>query len=474
MAIAGFLSGTEEMMTARKTTLAFLVAVWPAALAGPIAAQEDFGTAFASALTEQGLAVAAGLAEQRLAGDPADATARFALGAAHFLGAVEGLGQGMYRLGLQSAPAEESLLAEMPFLRLPLALNPAPEPFSAEALRAVLADFESALATSEATLAAVPDGPVALTVDLARIRLDFDGDGTATDKERLANLIAALGGQMLPAGGLTVRLDDADVLWLQGYAHLLMGMTDILLAHDFSEGVDQTFHTLFPAADLPSSPLRDQALAARTVLAEVLAPDMHSCWQLNPDWTVGGGPPDLKGARERYRACTRAEMVLWVGGIADAVAFLHLFDWPLIEPERPPAAREHFLRMIALSRESWTAILAETDDDREWIPGPQQASPFVNMPVDQGVVDGWLYFLDQAEGVLNGDLLIPHWRFQRPLGLNVRRMFEEPRNLDPIMLITGAGAIPYIEEGPIAAGTTIEEAAELFGRGMLGRFFWFN
>lgn len=444
------------------------------AAASPLQAQPAFEDAFTDLLYQGELAQAQDLALSRIAADPGDPQAQFALGAAQFLGAVEGLGQGLYRLGLQSAPAEESLLAELPFLRLPLPLNPDPAPFSAGALRAVLEDFETDLATSEATLAAVPDGPVALTVDLARLRVDFDGDGTATDKEGLAHLIAALGGRMPPEGGLAVRMDTADVTWLQGYAHLLMGMTDILLAHDFSAAVDLTFHTLFPGADLPSSPLREEARAARTVLAEVLAPDMHACWQLNPDWTVGGGPPDAKAARERYRACTRAETALRVGGIADLVAFVHLFDWPLVEPDRPPAAREHFLRMIALSRDSWAAILAETDDDREWVPGPGQTSPFANLRVDQGVVDGWLYFLDQAEGVLNGDLLIPHWRFQPPLGLNVRRMFEEPGDLDPVMLITGAGAIPYIEEGPMAAGTTLEEAAGLFGRGMLGRFFWFN
>ena len=87
---------------------------------------------------------------------------------------------------------------------------------------------------------------------------------------------------------------------------------------------------------------------------------------------------------------------------------------------------------------------------------------------------GWMYFLDQAEGVLEGRLLLAHWRFAPTQGLNLRRMFEEPRTLDPVLILTGPGAIPYIETGPLAAGSTMGTGIDLLGGGMLAYFLWFN
>jgi FixJ family two-component response regulator len=94
--------------------------------------------------------------------------------------------------------------------------------------------------------------------------------------------------------------------------------------------------------------------------------------------------------------------------------------------------------------------------------------------VDDRIVAGWTSFLDQAEGVLEGRLLLPHWRFPSTQGVNLRRMFEEPRTLDPIMIVTGAGAIPYIETGEIAAGSTLDTGMGLLEGGLLAYFLWFN
>ncbi|TIS30595.1 MAG: hypothetical protein E5W95_35545, partial [Mesorhizobium sp.] len=58
--------------------------------------------------------------------------------------------------------------------------------------------------------------------------------------------------------------------------------------------------------------------------------------------------------------------------IADFISLVHLVNWPVVEPERRQAARRHLMEMIRLSREDWKAIRAETDNDREWLPGPQQ------------------------------------------------------------------------------------------------------
>jgi hypothetical protein len=67
---------------------------------------------------------------------------------------------------------------------------------------------------------------------------------------------------------------------------------------------------------------------------------------------------------------------LEMGGIADLIAFVHLLRWPVVEPDRMRAAREHILSMVTLSRENSRRILAGTDDNREWVPGSQQTVHF--------------------------------------------------------------------------------------------------
>jgi hypothetical protein len=402
-------------------------------------ARADFPEEFGALLAEARLAEAASLAEARIAAEPADGQALFALGAAQFLGAIEGLGQGLYRLGINNG--EDSILAaNLPFLRVPVPRNPAPEPVSYKALREVLSGFVDDLAEAEATLARVPADPVKLSVPLGAIRLDLNGDGQAGEGERLALVLATVSGARPVGEDFAAMFDESDVPWLRGYAHLLSAIAEIPLAHDWQATFDHTFHGVFPAADLPSSELQREF--------DMMRKDPRQAG----DWL---------DTRE-------------IAGIADAIAFLHLWHWPVVEPERLSAARQHLLAMIDLSRESWRRIAAETDDDQEWLPGPHQTGLFPQMRVDERVVAEWHGFLDGFEAVLEGRLLLPHWRFRHDRGLNVMRMFEEPSTLDPVLLIQGSAALPYIEEGPVAAGSTMENAFALMDRGFLAYFVWFN
>ena len=93
--------------------------------------------------------------------------------------------------------------------------------------------------------------------------------------------------------------------------------------------------------------------------------------------------------------------------------------------------------MIELSRQSWRRIHAETDDNAEWVPGPKQIGRFRNLRVTEDVVQGWHVFLDEFEAILNGDKRIRHWSLVGKRGANVRRMFEEPGPLDPVMIAAG-------------------------------------
>ena len=56
--------------------------------------------------------------------------------------------------------------------------------------------------------------------------------------------------------------------------------------------------------------------------------------------------------------------------------------------------------------------------------------------------------LADAEKVLKGEALIPHWRFGAEAGINVKKMFEDPPAVDLITWIQGEGLLPYAEKGP--------------------------
>lgn len=447
-----------------------------ALLAAPASAENDFATEFQHLLAGAHIGDAEALATQRLAAQPGDAQAQFALGAAQFLGAIEGLGQGFYRHGLTRSEGMTGLgipgVTDLPFLRLPVPENPAPEPFSSVVFRQMLTDFDDGLLKAEASLADVPAGAVELPLEVMQIRLDLNGDGIAQEEETLPFIIYAVSGVFPPDAAMTVTFDAADVPWLRGYSHLLAGFADLLLAHDWTETVEQTFQAAFPQSPLAAQPLNAALAPLREAYARAEA--AGDCEY----------PSDLPWNREltaeeltrwdRYHNCQTLISAVEYGGIGDLVAFVHLLHWPVVDAPRLITARQHFLDMIRLSRENWALILAETDDNHEWVPNPKQRGPFPDLRVTDETVAGWMDFLDQAEGVLEGRYLIPHWRFPPDQGLNIRRMFEEPRTLDPMLLITGSGAIPYIETGTMAPGSTLDTGMAMLEGGPLAYFFWFN
>jgi hypothetical protein len=59
---------------------------------------------------------------------------------------------------------------------------------------------------------------------------------------------------------------------------------------------------------------------------------------------------------------------------------------------------------------------------------------------------GWLEFLDEAKALLKGEKLIPFWRKGEERGINLRRVFTEPRTLPPrrsrLVRLLGPGS-PY-------------------------------
>ena len=55
--------------------------------------------------------------------------------------------------------------------------------------------------------------------------------------------------------------------------------------------------------------------------------------------------------------------------------------------------------MLAASRHSWSLILAESDDDREWLPNPRQTNVAIGQRVSQQQIDAWMMALDEFDAV---------------------------------------------------------------------------
>lgn len=351
-----------------------------------------------------------------------DDQARFALGAVQFIQAVERLAQSMYRHGLRSS-AEVFVL---PFFRLPVAENPEPEPFTYEGARTILQRFVNDLALSEQTLGAVNDLGVRLPLNIGLVRLDMNADGEITEDEtlwrifqRIAPLRQVTAAQ---AQQFVIDFDGGDVPWLRAYCHLLMGLAEFFLAHDWQVAFEHTFHALFPQAGLPYSILNDKTA--------------------------------------RY------------GEVADFLAFVHLNHWTVAEPRRMAETLAHLESMVALSRASWWIILSEKDNENEWIPNPTQSGVIPGMTVTQERVAGWLLFLGEFEALLQGRKLLPHWRLAK--GINLRRVFLEPSTFDLVLWIQGTAAIPYLEEGELSVRETWETIIDLFQGDFFSYAIWFN
>ncbi len=399
-----------------------IVVAFMLGIAAPAAADEA-AQALAVRHIEAGT-LAAGEAQLTalVARDPANNDARFGLGGLQFLIAVEHLAQGLYRYGLSSP---RSIV--VPVLRLPVPPNPNPERITYTDFRDLIARFVADLGKAEATLGAMSDADARLPVDLARIRYDANADGVAGSGELFAAVIARVMGTGVGAeenAPTVVAFDRADAYWLQGYANVLMVLGQFLLAHDWHRSFDAGFHVFFPNADTPF--VKELSFSGN-------------------EWS-----------RER---------------IIDVISFLHI-AWPVAEPVRMQRVRGHLKTVIALSRKSWTAIEAETDDDREWLPGPRQTQSFTGILIGADQVAAWRAVLDETEAILDGRKLVPHWRLER--GINLRRVFDEPQPFDLVLWITGPAALPYLESGPVTTREDWNRILQAFGS-QFGRYaIWFN
>jgi len=409
---------------------AFAFALTLAGLAPLPALASDAATAARQVLESGHIEAGARDMEARVAAAPSDNEARFGLGMIRFAQALEHFGQRQYHYGLR-APSG----AMIPVLRLPVPANPAPEPLSYDKQRENLQALLDDLAKVEATLAPMTDAKTDIVIDLDAVKFDFRGDGKADDSETLGAILAALRtpGRAAPAtasGTFEVKFDNGDAYWLRGYCHLLSASLEFVLAYDWRNTFERAGRLFYPRVE--SAPFGKHPLARQ-----------HDAF-------LGD-----------------------TGQIADFIVLIHEIRWPLSDAARLQAAHAHLKQVVAMSRASWKSILAETDDDREWIPGPQQKNGVItSMPVTQEEVDAWLHALDDFDAALDGTKLVPHWRFAQ--GFNLKRVFFEPRDFDLVLWAAGIGVAPYLEDGAMLSASDWSRWNQALRGNFLGYAFWFN
>jgi len=364
-----------------------------------------------------------------LAKNEQDDQARFGLGVLQFCQAIDHLGQSLYRYG---AGTEDFFLNDMvPFLRMPVPENKDAEEVKSRDVRAILQTIIDDLSAADETLERIGSEDVKLPLHLLAIRFDFDQDGSSGESESLKNIYLQYMGRR--DRGVTdetiVVLDQADVYWLRGYCHLLQAMAESMLAYDFQPLWDVAAHLAFPNVKNEMAYLK---------------------------------------SKERRRRFDE-------GTILDTIAAIHSIQFKLADAQRLKRAHSHLLEVTRLSRKSWDAIMAETDDDQEWIPNPRQKSAVTRAAITDEMVKTWRDFLDELDALLKGEKLAPFWRgSDAEIGINLWKIFAEPTDFDLVYWIQGSGMKPFLEKGELTSPETWSRFQRVFRGNFIGFAIWFN
>ena len=392
--------------------------------AAPAAAE----TAVSQAIAQNG--IAATLHQIESLDRPYTPAERFALAGLRFLSGIETALQLEWRTGMDQALTGPGTTLDLPILRLPLPPNPAPQPFAGALVTQLFADLDTGMEAARKDLAALPEGTdFALEIAFADLWFDVNANGTRDAGEDAG---AILGPQLMgrdwqnrdPALPLPViRFDTADAAWLMAYTHLLSGLSNVILAYD-------------PAASI------DRVLASRVAL---------------------GITPPAEGREYDFNAS--------IGQFLDGLAMVEGAVNQPPDLARAQAAKAQFLAMIAQNRRFWTLVAQETDNDREWVPGEGQTSA-LGLDLPPGTGDSWQAVLADAEALLTGRLLIPYWRGAEGQGINLGRLFDDPRPVSITGWLQGWAAVPYIEKGPVVSDQNLRrfEAMMLGNAGLMAVF----
>ncbi len=79
------------------------------------------------------------------------------------------------------------------------------------------------------------------------------------------------------------------------------------------------------------------------------------------------------------------------------------FTVVLVSKEKMAQAKNHILAGLDYSDKSREAYLAETDDDREWLPNPKQRNYSMPLPVDEALYDTWRDIISDVRKLIKGE-----------------------------------------------------------------------
>lgn len=358
-------------------------------LAAPAAAQTPIADLFAA----KGLAGT--IAELETRTDP-DHPTQFALGAAHFLRGVEKSLQLRYRTGLTGSTMN------MPVLRLPIDSNPTPEPFQPEMILQLFTDIGRDMDASRQVLSQIAgDADFHLTVPLQSLWFDINGDATRGPGEG----VMEMAGPLLVGNRRTafqpaeqVTFDRADAAWLLAYTHFLSAFSELAQAFPPTEAID-------------------------TVLRS--SKEMRSFMELAPP--------------------VNAFDHLFAEDV-DLATMLYFALQQQPDPKHTRAIRDHLLAMIRQNRAFWRLVELETDNSAEWVPNARQTSA-MGIAMAEDMAETWQTILTDAEHLLTGTTLIPHWRLGAKAGINLAKLLETPIPVEPVGWLQGSALLPYAEQG---------------------------
>ena len=320
----------------------------------------------------------------------------FALAGLHFLGGIEAALQLRWETGMRAD------WSELPILRLPIPENPAARPFAPQDFTALVTDLDADMDAARAALDRLGDQPFALPIRLSDLWFDINRSGTRDEGEDVASVAGLFGGARILSVQVedpVITFDTADAAWLSAYTHFLSGFAATALAYDPEPAIQRVI---------------DSSAA------------IYALW--------GDTPPPNAMDMMFGRQVDRVAMILHALSTAPDAA--HAAD-----------AHAHFLGMIAENRRFWSLVVLESDNTNEWVPNDRQTSGLgIIMPPGTG--DRWQAVLADAEKLLTGELLIPHWRFGAEAGINLKKLFENPPPIDLVTFIQGEGLLPYAEKGP--------------------------
>lgn len=437
------------MIDMKNTTSTVRVLAWASVLCVSSVAAADIQETIDAAFGLQAEGGTLADVREALAPHAGDASADFALGAVDFLIAGERLTQEAYRLGFMRTVRSIAPMMGGQATFLDWFANDNPETATAQDVHDAIAGFVARLAAADQTLEAV-EGEFGCVIDVTALRFDVNADGKTTPAESLHALFAFIPPRqtfdpetgawdtapIVPAE-LVVAFDRGDAAWLRGYCQVLMAVGEWALAHDGQELFDHTGHVFFPKADIAYDYLPNSTFAL--------------------EYLSGGEMPTPTPF-----------------DITDVFVLFGNMRLPVDEPERMKSVLGHLRAAVGFGKEMWGHYDREQDDDREWVPKPGQTAAFGEVRIDEDMRDAWLKFLDEADDVLAGRKVLRFWRGDGTKGIDVPKVFLEPREFDLLYWIQGSAAAPYLCKGEFTSPETWAQLERVFNQHVFRYGFWFN